>query len=92
MAQTQLRSRLGLFVLMILVALSASACYKNAGENLEPTSNRVELDDLTPTLTLTVTDDAAISPTPSTQPLQATPTSGGPGVPPGTAAGRGAGS
>ncbi len=81
MAQTQLRSRLGLFVLMILVALSASACYKNAGENLEPTSNRVELDDLTPTLTLTVTDDAAISPTPSTQPLQATPTSGGPGAP-----------
>ncbi len=34
-------------------ALSASACYKNAGENLEPTSNRVELDDLTPTLTRT---------------------------------------
>lgn len=80
MAHYHLRSRFGLAVLMMLVALSASACYKNAGENLEPTSNRVQLDDLTPTLTLTATDDAAVSPTPSTQPLQATPTSGGPGI------------
>jgi len=80
MAYHHLRSRFGLVVLMMLVALSASACYKNAGENLEPTSNRVELDDLTPTLTRTATDDAAVSPTPSTQPLQATPTSGGPGI------------
>lgn len=83
MAHHPLRSRVGLLVVMILVALSASACYKNAGENLEPTSNRVELDDLTPTLT--ATDEAAVSPTPSTQPLQATPTSGGPGIPANTA-------
>jgi len=85
MAQFQTRSRLGLFVLALGVSLSLSACYKNAGENLEPTSNRVQLEDLTPTLTATL-DSNAISPTPSTQPLQATPTSGGPGVPPGTAA------
>ena len=85
MAQFQTRSRLGLFVLALGVSLSLSACYKNAGENLEPTSNRVQLEDLTPTLTATL-DSNAISPTPSTQPLQATPTSGGPGVPPETAA------
>ena len=87
MAQFQRRSRFGLFVLALGVSLSLSACYKNAGENLEPTSNRVQLDDLSPTLTATLESNGdAISPTPSTQPLQATPTSGGPGVPPETAA------
>jgi 5'-nucleotidase len=71
-----------LFVLTLAAALSLSACYKNAGENLEPTSNRVELDDLGPTLTPTAGDADGVSPTPSTQPLQATPTAGGLGVPP----------
>lgn len=85
MAQFQKRTRFGLFVLALVGALSLSACYKNAGENLEPTSNRVELDDLSPTLTPTA-DDSGVSPTPSTQPLQATPTAGGLGVPPNASA------
>ncbi|MCC6799091.1 MAG: LysM peptidoglycan-binding domain-containing protein [Anaerolineae bacterium] len=79
--QSHWRSRLGLVVLALAIPFGASACYKNAGENLEPTSNRVQLQDLTPSRTPTATVDAAISPTPSRQPLQATPTSGGPGVP-----------
>jgi len=79
--QSHWRSRLGLVALALTIPFGASACYKNAGENLEPTSNRVQLQDLTPSQTPTATSDAAISPTPSRQPLQATPTSGGPGVP-----------
>ena len=86
LARHHLRSRLGLGVLALAIPFGASACYKNAGENLEPTSNRVELQDLTPSRTPTATGDAALSPTPSRQPLQATPTTGGPGVPASTPA------
>lgn len=81
MTHNHLRSRLGLMTLALLIPLVASACYKNAGENLEPTSSRIQLQDLTPSATASPTIDAALSPTASRQPLQATPTSGGPGVP-----------
>lgn len=81
MAHNRSRSRLRLLLLVVAVALSASACYKNAGDNLEPTSNRVNLQDLQPTLTATPEATAGASPTPSREPLQATPTGGGLGLP-----------
>jgi len=43
-----LRQMLSVSVLLF-VALTASACYKDAGENVQPTSNRVDLQDLQPT-------------------------------------------
>lgn len=42
-------SRPGLVIGLVLLALLASACYRDAGENVQPTSNRVDLTDLEPT-------------------------------------------
>jgi LysM repeat protein len=69
------RSKLGLVI--VLAAFGLVACYKNAGENVEPTSNRVDVDDLQPTATmppLTATfTSAPASPTQAvTQPVPAT--------------------
>lgn len=44
--------RLTLAALMIVLVLGLAACYKDAGENVQPTSYRVELSDLTPTQTV----------------------------------------
>jgi LysM repeat protein len=38
-------------LVLTLVALGVPACYKNAGENVQPTSNRVDLSDIAPTTT-----------------------------------------
>jgi LysM repeat protein len=70
---------LALVVVLLLVAAVASACYKDAGENVEPTSNRVNLSDIvTPTVPLptpfstpTATTGATVDATP-TAPLRPT--------------------
>lgn len=41
--------------LLLFVVLTASACYKNAGDDVQPTSNRVDLQDLQPTALPTIT-------------------------------------
>ena len=56
MLKDRLSARLALALILLLVALVTSACYKNAGENVLPTSNRAELSDIV-TATLTATAD-----------------------------------
>lgn len=45
----RLLKSLGWTLLIAALALTASACYKDAGEDLQPTSRQVNLTDLTPT-------------------------------------------
>lgn len=62
----RLITRLAMVLVLILVL---SACYKNAGENVEPTSNRVDLSDITtntptpPSVQATSTPNTSILPT-----------------------------
>lgn len=49
MVKDRLVHRLMLVLVLCLVVIGVSACYKNAGENVQPTSNRVDLNDLAPT-------------------------------------------
>jgi LysM repeat protein len=57
-------------LLLLFVVLGASACYKDAGENVQPTSNRVNLSDVvattpapsTPLLTVTATTELEDTP------------------------------
>lgn len=49
-------TRIRLVVLLALVVLAVSACYKDAGENVQPTSNRVDLSDIQPTVDILPTD------------------------------------
>jgi LysM repeat protein len=66
-----MKDRLGirLMVVLVLVTIGLSACYKNAGENVEPTSNRVDLSDITtntatpPRIQNTATPNTGILPT-----------------------------
>jgi LysM repeat protein len=51
-------TRLKLVSLLLLIALTASACYKNAGENVQPTSNHVM-----PTQTMPPTQPSSNTPT-----------------------------
>jgi LysM repeat protein len=60
MLKDRLSARLALALILLLVALVTSACYKNAGENVLPTSNRAELSDI---VTATPTATADILPT-----------------------------
>ncbi len=54
-----------LSVMVVVVILGVSACYKNAGDNVEPTSNRVDLSDIEPT---TAAPPSPLpSPTPTTE-------------------------
>lgn len=46
MNTSRLPARRALALILSLIALGTSACYKNAGENVQPTSNRVNLSDL----------------------------------------------
>ncbi|MCD4686062.1 MAG: hypothetical protein K8S97_09015, partial [Anaerolineae bacterium] len=41
--------RLRLVIVLLLLTLVASACYKDAGEDLQPTSRQVDLTDIAPT-------------------------------------------
>lgn len=72
MLREQLRSRYVLVLVLLAVAMTASACYKNAGENVQPTSNRVDLEDLQVTNTPLPTAEP-VEPT-ATQALEPTPT------------------
>lgn len=44
-----LMQRLRLVIVLLLLTLVASACYKDAGDDLEPTSRQVDLTDIAPT-------------------------------------------
>ncbi len=68
MIRSRVPARLALALVLSLVTLSASACYKNAGENVQPTSNRVDLSDLE--------SPAAATNTPLATPGGRTPTAG----------------
>jgi LysM repeat protein len=66
MLSDRLLNRITLIIILILVVVGVSACYKDAGEDVEPTSNRVDLDDIAPTMTAPPT--AMATPTPIPQP------------------------
>ena len=70
----RLANRLVGIGLLLLVPLVFSACYRDAGDNVQPTSNRVDLSDIVPTNTATPT----VPPVEPTQTLEATPTTTGP--------------
>lgn len=61
------RNRLTLIIVLLLVTIGLSACYKDAGDNMQPTSNQVNLTDIAP-----VTPTQVVLPTPT--PLPVTPT------------------
>jgi LysM repeat protein len=58
----RLLKRFWLILTLIVVVVGVSACYKDAGNNMEPTSNQVNLSDIAPTTPATPT------PTPTTMP------------------------
>jgi LysM repeat protein len=64
------KNRLVLVGTLLLIAVMVSACYKDAGENVEPTSNRVNLSDLTPT----APEMSPATATPTVAPVEASPT------------------
>lgn len=64
MVRLQEYTRIRLVVLLALVALVVSACYKDAGENVQPTSNRVDLSDIQPTAEILPTDLPTATSTP----------------------------
>ena len=64
------KNRLTLFIVLVLIVVGLSACYKDAGENVQPTSNQVNLTDIAPP---TPTQPVLPTPTP-TQPVPSTPT------------------
>ncbi len=89
MLKDRLVNRLMLVLVLCLVALGVSACYKNAGDNVQPTSNRVDLNDLVPTTpapsptvmatsapTVQVQATATRTLVPTTTPPEAAPTTG----------------
>ncbi|MBN2305454.1 MAG: LysM peptidoglycan-binding domain-containing protein [Anaerolineae bacterium] len=51
-----INNRLRLAGVLLLVVLGVSACYKDAGDNVQPTSNRVDIDDIQPTTAAPPTD------------------------------------
>jgi LysM repeat protein len=66
MGKNRLLSRLALAGTLTFVVAAISACYKDAGENVQPTSNRVELNDIaqpSPTVMPTNADTATPLPT-----------------------------
>jgi LysM repeat protein len=66
-------TRLAVAGTLMLVVLGMSACYKDAGDNVEPTSNRVNLSDLEPTTLAPSTPLITATPTVEAPPA-ATPT------------------
>jgi LysM repeat protein len=67
MSREHLPNRLMLAGVLILVTWVASACYKDAGENVQPTSNRVNLGDI---MTTTPASPVVLfTSTPTTAPL-----------------------
>jgi LysM repeat protein len=66
----RLLNRFTLIMALLLVVAGLSACYKDAGDDMEPTSNRVDLSDIAPTTPATPTP--MITAIPTTQPLATT--------------------
>ncbi|MBI5960599.1 MAG: LysM peptidoglycan-binding domain-containing protein [Chloroflexi bacterium] len=52
MLKERLIQRSALVLILFATAWGLSACYKDAGENVQPTSNRVDLNDIMPTNTI----------------------------------------
>jgi LysM repeat protein len=59
----RLLNRFTLIMTLLLVAVGLSACYKDAGDDMEPTSNRVDLSDIAPTTPATPTPMVTAMPT-----------------------------
>lgn len=81
------RNRLALIGVLIFVATGLTACYRDAGENVQPTSNQVNLTDiapLPPTFTLTPTQAAPVT-EPTRTPIPTVPTLVPTTTPPGSA-------
>lgn len=57
------RNRFSLIMVLVLVVTGLSACYKDAGENVQPTSNQVNLTDIappSPTMSVTLTSTPTV--------------------------------
>jgi LysM repeat protein len=59
----RLLKRFWLILTLIIVAVGVSACYKDAGNDMEPTSNQVNLSDIAPTTPATPTPMPTAMPT-----------------------------
>lgn len=66
MLRVRLIRRLALGALLVGLTWALSACYKDAGDNVQPTSNRVNLSDLTPTQIVLPTAMPTLTPLPQT--------------------------
>ncbi len=73
MSRKSERSRMLLAAVLVLVALVFTACYKDAGENVAPTSRQVTIGDITPTTPAPPTQASTATPSDA---LLATPTRG----------------
>ena len=73
MSRKSEKSRVLLAGVLVLVALVFTACYKDAGENVAPTSRQVTIGDITPTTPAPPTQAATATPS---EELLATPTRG----------------
>jgi LysM repeat protein len=60
--------RLAWMIVLVFVVTGLSGCYKDAGDDLEPTSNRVDVNDIAPTATPTMMPTQAPTVLPTTQP------------------------
>jgi LysM repeat protein len=63
MVHERLLKRFLLILTLILVVVGVSACYKDAGNDMEPTSNQVNLSDIAPTTPATPTPMPTAMPT-----------------------------
>ncbi len=73
MSRKSEKSRVLLAGVLVLVALVFTACYKDAGENVAPTSRQVTIGDITPTTPAPPTQASTATPS---EELLATPTRG----------------
>lgn len=74
MQRDTVMKRLGLVLVLVIVSLTVSACYKDAGEDLQPTSRQVNLTDIAPTATPAPPTATASHTPPPTDALAATAT------------------
>ncbi len=64
MSKKHLCKRVFTFLVLGMTAWGLSACYRDAGENVQPTSNRVDLNDIVPTTAAPPTALSTATPTP----------------------------
>lgn len=67
MLSDRLLNRITLTTILVLVVVGVSACYKDAGEDVEPTSNTVDVTDIALTMTAPPTAMATQTPIPQTE-------------------------